>query len=110
MAKDNEFINGLIVKAPHDNAPDYVKAKVSIKREELIGWLNTRNDDWINADIKVSQSGKWYAAVDDWKPNQGNGTPRNNAPRPQKRDAPAGGFDDAPFDDSIPFISARGVF
>lgn len=40
----------------------------------------------------------------------GNGTPRNNAPRPQRRDAPAGGFDDAPFDDSIPFISARGVF
>jgi len=109
MAKDNEFINGLIVKAPHDNAPDYVKAKVSIKREELIGWLNTRNDDWINADIKVSQSGKWYAAVDDWKPNQGNGTPRNNAPRPQRRDESAK-FDDAPFDDSIPFISARGVF
>ena len=109
MAKDNEFINGLIVKAPHDNAPDYVKAKVSIKREELIGWLNTRNDDWINADIKVSQSGKWYAAVDDWKPNQGNGTSRNNAPRPHRRDESAK-FDDAPFDDFIPFISARGVF
>lgn len=29
---ENEFINGLIVKAPNDNAPEYVKAKVSIKR------------------------------------------------------------------------------
>lgn len=100
MSKDNEFINGLIVKAPHDNAPDYVKAKVSIKREELIGWLNTRNDDWINADIKVSQTGKWYVSVDNWKPNQGNGTQRNNAPMPQRREpAPVDDFDDA----SIPF-------
>lgn len=36
------------------------------------------------------------------KPDNGNGTPRNNAPRPQRRDEPAK-FDDAPFDDSIPF-------
>jgi len=41
--------------------------------------------------------------------DNGNGTPRNNAPRPQRRDESAT-FDDAPFDDSIPFISARGVF
>lgn len=109
MAKDNEFINGLIVKAPHDNAPDYVKAKVSIKREELIGWLNTRNDDWINADIKVSQTGKWYAAVDDWKPNQGNGSPRNNAPRPQRRE-PERPFDEVPLDDDIPFATNRGMY
>ena len=27
MANENEFINGLIVKAPNDNAPEYVKAK-----------------------------------------------------------------------------------
>lgn len=43
------------------------------------------------------------------KPDTGNGTSRNNAPRPQRRDESAK-FDDAPFDDSIPFISARGVF
>ena len=43
------------------------------------------------------------------KPDTGNGTSRNNAPRPQRRDESAT-FDDAPFDDSIPFISARGVF
>ena len=39
---------------------------------------------------------------------QGNGTPRNNAPRPQRREP------DRPFDDfgdeSIPFISAQGAF
>lgn len=42
------------------------------------------------------------------KPDTGNGTPRNNAPKPQRRDEPAK-FDDD-FGDSIPFISARGVF
>ena len=109
MSSDTKFINGLMFKAPNDNAPEYVKAKGSIKREELIAWLQSETGEWVNFDLKVSQNGKWYAAVDNWKPN-GNGTSRNNAPRPQRRDAPAGGFDDAPFDDSIPFISARGVF
>ncbi len=106
MASDNEFINGLIVKAPNDNAPEYVKAKLSIKREELIAWLQTKDSEWVNADIKVSQTGKWYVAVDNWKP-QGNGTPRNNAPRPQRREpAPVDDFGD----ESIPFISAHGAF
>jgi len=36
------------------------------------------------------------------KPDTGNGTSRNNAPRPQRRDESVK-FDDAPFDDSIPF-------
>ena len=95
MAKDNEFINGLIVKAPHENAPDYVKAKVSIKREELIGWLNTRNDDWINADIKVSQTGKWYASVDNWKPKD----VRQESRQPARRSP----VDESLLEDEIPF-------
>lgn len=66
---DIKFIDGLIVKAPNERAPEYVKAKLSIKRQELIGWLQQQSGDWVNADIKVSQGGKWYAAVDDWKPN-----------------------------------------
>lgn len=111
MANDTKFINGLIVKAPNDNAPEYVKAKLSIKREELIAWLQTESGEWINADIKVSSGGKWYAAVDTWVPNQGNGTSRNNAPKPPRRDpAPATTFDSEPFDDQIPFISSRGTF
>ena len=28
---------------------------------ELIAWLNTKDGEWINADVKVSQGGKWYA-------------------------------------------------
>lgn len=80
---DKKFIDGLIVKAPNDGAPDYVKAKLSIKREELIAWLGKQTGDWINADIKESQQGKWYCSVDDWKPKQGgqrNAPPRGEAP------------------------------
>ena len=99
---DKEFISGLIVKAPHDNAPEYVKAKLSIRREELIAWLQTKDSDWVNADVKVSQGGKWYAAVDNWKPS-GNGTPRSSrhTERPARAtDEPAREFEDS---DSIPF-------
>lgn len=97
---DAKFIDGLIFKAPHENAPDFVIAKVSIKREEMIAYLQGQTGDWINADLKRSRDGKLYASVDDWKPN-GNGTPRRNAPQPQQ--APAGNFDEVPFDDDIPF-------
>ena len=93
---DIKFIDGLIAKAPHERAPEYVKAKLSLKRAELIAWLQQQDGEWINADIKVSQSGKWYAAVDDWKPS-GNGTPRQSAPRSTERAKPA----TAPADDFI---------
>lgn len=93
MSNDTKFIDGLIVKAPNERAPEYVKAKLSIKREELIGWLQEQAGDWINADIKVSQGGKWYAAVDDWKPN-------TDAKPQRQAAAPAGELVD---DDDLPF-------
>ena len=69
MAQDNaDFVNGLIVKAPREGAPEYVKASLSIKREELIAWLQSREGEWINVDVKEARSGKWYAAVNAWKP------------------------------------------
>lgn len=66
---DTKFINGLIVKPKRDGAPDYVICKLSIKRQELIAWLQQQDGEWINADVKESQGGKLYAAVDDWKPD-----------------------------------------
>lgn len=113
MSAEIEFVGGLIVKAPNDGAPDYVKGKLSFKREELITWLQSRDGEWVNADIKVAKSGKWYAAVDNWKPNQGNtsssgsrgGAPQRERPAPATS-APADDFEDS----DIPFITSRGVF
>jgi len=65
-----EFPKGLMVKAPRDGAPDFVKAAISIKRDELIEWLENRDGDWINLDVKEGKSGKWYASVNTYKPKQ----------------------------------------
>ena len=81
MSNDTEFVDGLIVKAPRNGAPEYVKAQISIKREELIAWLSGKGGEWINVDVKVSKNGKWYAAVNDWKPD---GQSRSGSQRGQR--------------------------
>ena len=73
---DIEFIEGLIVKAPNPKAPEFVKASISIKREALIAWLQSREGEWINGDIKVSNGGKWYCAVNQWKPDAAKAKPK----------------------------------
>jgi len=94
MAKEEiEFVDGLIVKAPHERAPDFVKANISIKVEDLGKWLRGKykaGEEWVNVDVKVAKSGKWYAAVSTYKPKE-------QAPA-QK---PAGKIQD--MEDDIPF-------
>ena len=68
MAETIEFVNGLIVKAPRDGAPDFVKAAISIKVADLMSWLQGRDDEWVNIDVKEARSGKWYAAVNSYNP------------------------------------------
>ena len=87
-----EFPKGLIVKAPRDGAPDFVIASISIKREELIEWLSSKDGDWINLDVKEAKSGHWYASVNTFKPKQ---SPQETKPG---ANVPA-----AEYDDGIPF-------
>ena len=79
MAEDMEFPKGLIVKAPRDGAPDFVKASISIKVEELIEWLSGREGEWVNLDVKEAKSGHWYASVNTFKPKNEN-KPGANVP------------------------------
>jgi len=70
---EKQFVNGLIVKAPRDNAPDFVKGSISIKIKDLGMWLKDeykKGEEWINLDIKEGKSGKWYAEVNTWKPEK----------------------------------------
>lgn len=92
MADDIEFVNGLIVKAPRENAPDFVKASISIKRVDLMEWLAGRPDEWVNVDVKESKGGKWYAAVNTYKPEEKKPMPRG-----------AGGSGGNDFEGDIPF-------
>ena len=103
MSDQMEFIDGLFAKAPHPNAPDFVKAKISIKREELINWLNNRSDEWVNIDVKEGRTGKWYASVDNWKPDPA--MAGNSQPCESTGNSPEfiSNTSEQEFDDDIPF-------
>ena len=68
MSTDIIFPDGLMVKAPREGAPDFVKGSISIKRADLINWLGQQDGEWINLDMKVSKQGKWYSCVNTYKP------------------------------------------
>lgn len=89
MAQDKEFVNGLSIKAPRDQAPEFVKASGSINKQNMIQWLQSKPDEWINFNVLVGRSGKWYAEVDNWKPT-------NQAPAPAVEGLDA-------MDEDIPF-------
>lgn len=94
MSAEAEFVSGLIAKPPRDGAPEFVKANLSFKREELIAWLQAKEGDWVNVQVKAARSGKWYAQVDEWKPEQREAKPKA---------APATKPTPESLDDEIPF-------
>lgn len=65
-----KFIDGLIFKKRRDNAPEFIKGHISIKREALRDWLSKETDEWINADLKLSKEDKLYIQVNEWKKPQ----------------------------------------
>jgi hypothetical protein len=102
---DKEFPEGLILKAPRDGARDYVIGSLSIKRGEFLNWLNGREGDWVNLNLKRATSGKWYAEVDNWKPqgraSEGGRKYGGEPVPPPLRDAPPPNHPHP--DDDIPF-------
>ena len=67
---DKEFADGIIFKQPHENAPEFVIGKLAIKVQDCLSWLSGKQEDWLNLDIKMSQAGKPYVMVSDWKKNE----------------------------------------
>ena len=84
MPNEKVFAEGLIFKMPANNAPDFVKGRLSVKVEEFIKFLKENEDnDWVNIDLLVSRNGKPYAALNDWKPpQQTDQKPVETAPAP----------------------------
>lgn len=70
MNNEKEFAKGLYFKPKHQKAPDFVLGGLSIKRVDLIEWLNSKPDEWINLQIKNSKENKLYIEVDNWKPEK----------------------------------------
>lgn len=106
MSNETEFVDGLIVKAPRDGAPDFVKASISIKREELAAWLAGREGEWVNVDVKESKGGKWYAAVNNYKPKDD--APKGNGGRSRPAPKADDNYENPFPDDAIPFATNRG--
>lgn len=100
MADEIEFPQGLMARELGPKAPDFVKAKLLIKRTELITWLTGKNDDWINIDVKRSKGGKLYCSVDQWTPDQGDVNAKGIDNARQQAQAPTHPDVD---DDDIPF-------
>ncbi len=64
------FVDGMIFKLPHPNAPEFVKGSLSLKIEDLTKFMTEHNNNgWVNIDLKVSRGGKGYAALNTWKPD-----------------------------------------
>ena len=107
---ETQFIDGLIVKAPvkKDGSPlpDYIKAKGSIHREDLMAWLACQEGEWINFEVKQSKQGKYYAAVDTWKPDPAYSEGRATQSTPQAS-AAQGAVQEASedFSSDIPFAN-----
>lgn len=101
---DDNFPDGLIIKAPRQGAPDFVKGSISIKTMNFLQYLQRQTTDWINIDIKESRNGKWYAQINDWKPENSDGPTK---PAPATTSAPKAEVVDYPKDeinpDDIPF-------
>lgn len=68
MAESKIFTDGMIVKAPRDGAPEFVKGSLSFRTQEFVKWLedHTKDDGWCNVDLLVGKTGKWYGALNSW--------------------------------------------
>ena len=69
MSKGIVFADGLICKRK-ENAPDFVVCNLSIKKSEMIPFLNAQSGDWVNIQVlKAKASDKLYAKLDTWEPD-----------------------------------------
>jgi len=91
MAYDKkEFCKGLyfnetdLTKNIETNEKQFIFFKVSIRKKELIEYLESQNndDDWTNIDVKRSRTGKFYGEVNTYKPREDNPIEQNREPQP----------------------------
>lgn len=72
MENEIQFAEGVYFKK-NDNAPEFIVGKLSINWEQFAKWAREerkKGEDWANLEIKQAKSGKYYIAVDTWKPEK----------------------------------------
>ena len=67
--ENTPFVDGLIFKRPHAKAPKFVLGNISIKKAELIAFIEAQDNgsEWLNIDVKESRQGKIYCALNTYK-------------------------------------------
>jgi len=70
--KERVYAPAMNWSAPRDEAPDFIKAKVGIKVDEFVEFLNAnaKPSGWINFEMKESQDGRYYFELDTWEPKK----------------------------------------
>ena len=99
MADEAVFMQGIFVKDPHANAPDFVLAKVSFKVEDVCEFLRANANDagYVNSALKRGKSGKMYLELDTWKPDPS----RRGGDRGSRQQESAGVDDQAGIADDV---------
>jgi len=70
------FASGMYFDRPHENVPDFVKGKISVKVSEFIPFVEKHADrGYVNLDLKESKGGKLYLELNTWKKDA---TPNND--------------------------------
>ncbi len=69
---DKIFPKGMIFKARREKAPEFVKAHISIKVDELIDFLkeHKKADGWVNLDVCKASAGNMYLSLNDFQPTK----------------------------------------
>lgn len=69
-----EFVKGFYYNDPHPNAPDFVRANISIQKAQFTEWLETQHENakgYIKIDVLLSKDReKTYAVLNDFKPKK----------------------------------------
>lgn len=69
--KQPNFVAGMFWNDPHQNAPQFVKGKISFRVKEFVDYLRANYDkdsEYVNVILKESKNGKMYFELDTWKP------------------------------------------
>lgn len=87
---ESHLVDGLFCDKPHENAPDFVKLKISIQADKLIPFLEKHKNEkgYVNIDLLKSKAGKLYCKLNTFVPQKQGEKPEY----PESEDA-----------DSIPF-------
>lgn len=71
MEKDNSMPQGIYYNPPSDNAPDFVKGRISIKVTDALPWLqaNANATGYVNLQLlEKKDKSKLYLKLDSFQP------------------------------------------